>query len=903
MRQQRYELVPGRLFSRATLFLMLAGVALNVGFNKLMSLLGAPLYLDNIGSILAAALGGPLPGMMAAFLSNMLISIGCASNIYYGIFTILIALTASVFSRRGLLRTIPGCLAAAGVFMLIGGAGGSLLGWFMNGGEIGGISTPMATALHIHGWPAFWAQFAADMAVDFCDKLLTMAIVWTALHFVPPKTYDTLPLGYLYNRDREAARRTAEELLTHGRKTTVHHRLVRLITLALIILAALTTSLAAHFYQKSLMELYMENVSNVASMTARLIDGNQVDSWLANGGQESYRETRLHLLQVFRDTPRLEYLYVYQIREDGCHVVFDFNTLQTPADDVGSVVAIDPDFISYREALLEGKTVPAVSSHSAYGWLITAYAPIQDDSGSTVAYACVDISTVAYIQSVLIYLLRLLTAETAVSLLIIGGALWYAQKMMVIPLNALVVQALAFDRADPEQWLTDPAWTGRTRIRTGDEIETLYRTMCRVEENVSRSVGQLRESERTLRQAAELRRKNQELAEAVRQADASSAAKTEFYSRMSHDMRTPMNGILGLVTLSRDEQSPQVLRENIRKIGEAGNYLLGLINDTLDLSKLESKKLELKPTPFHASEFMDSLNDMLRPSLEEKDITFEIVNHGVRLDVYPLADELRLRQVFMNLLSNAIKFTPAGGAINLTLETRGEETNLAHDRFILRDTGVGMSREFMQTGLFHPFSQEHNSLTTQYAGSGLGLAIVKNLVELMHGTITVESQPGEGTTFTLDLDFTLLDADRARREISGARQPVTPPKLAGRTILLCEDNDLNAEIAARLLTHVGARTVRAVNGLDAVERFSKSAPGTFDAILMDIRMPVMDGISAARRIRALDRPDAQTVPIIAMTANAYLEDREQTKAAGMNAHLAKPIDTQALYRTLNGLLR
>jgi signal transduction histidine kinase len=902
VKHRRYDPIPERLLSKYALLLMLTGVAVNFGLNRLAALLGLPLYLDNVGSVLAAALGGPLPGMMAAFLSNLLISAADASNIYYGIFTMLIALAASIFSRAGRLRTIPGCLAAAGVFMLLGGAVGSLLGWFMNGGQIGGVSAPLATALYLRGFTAFWAQFTADMAVDFADKLLTMALVYLALCHLPVRVLDKLPLGYVYRTDPETLRKTLDEQAANCRRTTVHRRIVRLLAFALAILAVLTTALALWFYQRSQLELYLENASNVAQMTAQYVEGGKVDDWLAGRDMDSYRETKTKLAEVFRKTPRVEYLYVYEITEAGSRVVFDFDTPGTPADPVGSLVPLDPDFAPVREKLLAGEPVEPVSSHSQYGWLITAYAPIRGYDGKTVAYACVDVSTVAYLQSLLVYLLRLLTVETAVSLVMITAAIWYAQKKMVLPLRALVAQAVAFDRADPERWLADPAWTNRARIKTGDEIETLYRTMCRVEENVSRSVTQLRESERTLLQAAELRRQNRELEEAVRQADAANAAKTEFYSRMSHDMRTPMNGILGLAALSKEENDPQVLRENIRKIGQAGGYLLGLINDTLDLSKLESRKLELKPAPFYARDFLASLNDILRPSLEEKNITFEIENRGLSLDVYPLADELRLRQVFMNLLSNAIKFTPAGGAIWLTLESRGEDAQLARDRFILRDSGVGMSREFMENGLFRPFSQEHNSLTAQYAGSGLGLAIVKNLVELMHGRIAAESQPGEGTTFTLELDFPLVEPEQARREISAAHEPEPTAKLNGRMILLCEDNDLNAEIAARLLAHAGARTERAVNGMDAVERFSRAEPGRYDAILMDIRMPVMDGISAARRIRAMIRTDAQTVPIIAMTANAYLEDREQTKAAGMNAHLAKPIDTQALYRTLSALI-
>ncbi len=344
-------------------------------------------------------------------------------------------------------------------------------------------------------------------------------------------------------------------------------------------------------------------------------------------------------------------------------------------------------------------------------------------------------------------------------------------------------------------------------------------------------------------------------------------------------------------------------KENILKIGKAGKYLLELINDTLDISKLEQKKLVLSPAPFFAEDFMQSLQDMLLPSMQEKKIEFSIRNYGVRTDVYAMGDELRLKQIFINLFSNAIKFTPEGGRITLTLRNRGDDGRLAKDQFIIEDTGVGMSEDFLQHGIFQPFSQEHNGLTANYAGSGLGLSIVKNLVELMNGSIRAESTVGKGTAFTIDLDFTLVpaeevSAERGKAPAAGAQMN----RLAGMHILLCEDNQLNTEIASKILENAGISVTASQNGLEAVRAFSGSAENHFDAVLMDIRMPVMDGLTAARRIRALHRTDAGLVPIIAMTANAYLEDKQAAKDAGMNAHLSKPINVTELYQTLLRLI-
>lgn len=901
MQTRRNDAIAEKLFSRHMLALAIFGLAVNVGLARLVLWLGLPLYLDNVGSVLVAALGGALPGMAVAFVSNLIGSAGDPDALYFGVLTILIALAASEFSRRGWLKSVRGALAASAVFMLLGGAGGSGISWLLYGGEMGGtISEPYALWLFAHGLPKFWAQFTADMLVDGWDKLLTTCLVFLCLRFYPGRLYDRFPLSYLYDRSEAERQRVSRQQQAHYRKISIHTRIIRLITLSLLVLSVLATTVGGLCYWYAEKALYARSSSNLARVAAGLVDGDRMDEYLAEGeAAAGYSETARALEKVFRDTAGTAYLYVYQIRADGCHVVFDFDTPDVPGDKRGAVLALDRDLEPYRAQLLAGGEVPTAFSHSAYGWLLTGYAPIRDSAGRTTAYAGVDISAASLVKDLLSYLIHIITVEFGASFLVIGTATRYAQKRVAAPIDALVGQSLAFDRTDPEVWLTNGVWIERVPVETGDELETLYQTICGVEENVAHSVTQLRESERQLVKAAKLERKNRELTEAVKRADAINAAKTEFYSRMSHDMRTPMNGIIGLAGLSAQETDPAVLRENLRKIGEAGGYLLSLINDTLDISKLEQKKLVLNEAPFHAQRFVDSLTDMLLPSAREKNLTFQIVNEGVRTDVYAVGDELRLKQIFMNLLSNAIKFTPPGGSITLVLQSRGEDAHAAHDRFILRDTGVGMSAEFMENGLFEPFSQEHSSLTAQYAGTGLGLAIVKNLVELMHGSIFAESVQGEGTEFVVDLDFRLVEPEQV---LPDTPQQRAPSVLRGKRILLCEDNDLNAEIAVQLLRNVGIEVERAENGQEAVDRFGRSAPGAFDGILMDIRMPVMDGITAARLLRGLKRPDAKTVPIIAMTANAYLEDREQTRAAGMNAHLSKPIDVQKFYATLAAFL-
>lgn len=377
-------------------------------------------------------------------------------------------------------------------------------------------------------------------------------------------------------------------------------------------------------------------------------------------------------------------------------------------------------------------------------------------------------------------------------------------------------------------------------------------------------------------------------------------ARMDFFSRMSHDMRTPMNGILGMIELTEQASDMDEVKKNMAKAKSAGSYMLSLVNDTLDLQRLENGRLQFHPQIVSIKEFVDNLSGMVIPSAEQKEITMTLNAGELTLDGYVRLDPVRVKQVFVNILSNAIKFTPKGGSITVEVERLGRDENVTHNKISIRDTGIGMSEEFIKKNLYKPYSQEQNTMTNMYAGSGLGLAITKNLVDLMGGRMEVQSKVGEGTTFSVYLDFTYVEADTVleSRQTRDRQQSLVQSALKDKHILICEDHPLNAEIARRLLEKVGCVVIIAENGQAGVERFSSAAEGTFDAILMDIRMPVMDGITAAKTIRKLNRADAAAIPIIAMTANAYDSDVQQSKEAGMNAHLAKPIDPQTLYETI-----
>jgi signal transduction histidine kinase len=384
-----------------------------------------------------------------------------------------------------------------------------------------------------------------------------------------------------------------------------------------------------------------------------------------------------------------------------------------------------------------------------------------------------------------------------------------------------------------------------------------------------------------------------------RQADAANAAKTEFLSRMSHDIRTPLNGIIGMTYLAQKRELTPEVADCLDKIATSSHFLLGLVNDILDMAKAESGRIELHLEPYRARDFFRYLDAVVAPLCREKHQNFRIEAQPAP-NVAAVADPLRVNQVFFNLLSNAVKYTPEGGTIVCRLRERLLGENRVTLDGEIADNGIGMSESFQKV-LFDPFTQEGRSDVSEARGSGLGLAIAKKLMDLMGGTIRVESAVGKGTTFFLHAEFDCVpdagpDAEESARASGGS------DTLRGRHILLCEDHPLNQEIARALLEDQGMQVTLAEDGRRGVERFSASAVGYFDAVLMDIRMPVLDGYGAARAIRALERPDAGTVPILAMTADAFADDVQRCLQAGMNGHIPKPIDPEVLCASLRAAL-
>lgn len=385
------------------------------------------------------------------------------------------------------------------------------------------------------------------------------------------------------------------------------------------------------------------------------------------------------------------------------------------------------------------------------------------------------------------------------------------------------------------------------------------------------------------------------LLEAAEKADAANKAKSTFLFNMSHDIRTPMNAIVGFTDIALHQNSVAEIHDSLEKVRESSKHLLSLLNDVLDLSRIESGKAVFSPEPVDITKLTDNVLAIMNGLLYNRDLKFEVYRERPK-NPYVLADATRIREVLTNFLSNAVKFTKDGGTVTLDVSSHpGEDDKHIVARYIVKDNGIGMSEEF-QKKLFNPFSQEDDrDARTQYKGTGLGMAIAKEYVEMMGGSIAVESQKGVGTTFTVEIPLELTEQGIHQKQ----EEPVHHD-LTGVNVLMAEDNDLNAELATVMLEDAGMAVTRALDGKEAVELFKNHPQGTYDIILMDIMMPNMDGHQAAKAIRAMgtERPDAATIPIIAVSANAFAEDIKASLDSGMNGHVSKPLNMEEVTDTI-----
>ena len=399
---------------------------------------------------------------------------------------------------------------------------------------------------------------------------------------------------------------------------------------------------------------------------------------------------------------------------------------------------------------------------------------------------------------------------------------------------------------------------------------------------------------------AEEQKQKQLLMTAAEEADAANKAKSAFLLSISHDIRTPMNAIIGFTNIALHQNTVSDIHDSLEKVQKSSNHLLSLLNDVLDFTRIESGKVTISPEPVDITQLTDNVQAIMNGLLYNRDLKFE-VHREIPMNTYVLADVVRIREVLVNLLGNAVKFTKDGGKITLDISSyTGADEKHIITRYVVRDNGIGMSEEF-QKKLFDPFSQEDDAnARTQYKGTGLGMAITKKYVDMMGGSIAVESKKGVGSTFTVEIPLELQE-----QVIQSEQKQHLNRDLTGIHVLMAEDNDLNAELATIMLEDAGMTVTRASDGKEVVNLFKNHPRGTYDLILMDIMMPNMDGHQAAKAIRALgiERSDAVTIPIIALSANAFIDDIQESLNSGMNDHISKPINMEELIDTITKYIK
>ena len=712
--------------------------------------------------------------------------------------------------------------------------------------------------------------------------------------------------------------------------------------------------------RRAMKTLIDNRMLDIAKSAAGLLDGDALGALQAEDeGTEDYQKVN-DSLKVFQDNIDLKYIYCVRPMEDGSFTFTVDPTVEDPGVFGDPVVATD----ALKQAGQGIDAVDKEPYTDHWGKFYSAYSPVFDSKGEVAGIVAVDFSAEWYdrqiaMQTSAILLCSLLSVTLGVIMMFLSARNLRTRASSMITALSADYRSVYYIDLDKDEGVcyqshveldnglrpgehfsyqktlrkyADTYVTEKYReefirfcnpesIKKGLQNDKLIAFRYTVNRNGQESYEMMRmagvrhpedradhivhavgmgftdvdeETRRTLMQS-------QALSDALSVAESANKAKTTFLSTMSHEIRTPMNAIIGLDRLAlEDETISDSTRESLEKIGASADHLLGIINDILDISRIEAGVMTLKKEEFSLHELIDQISIIIGGQCRDKKLTW--ICEAGEAQGYYLGDDVKLKQVLINILGNAVKFTPEGGSVTFRTERKNHFGKKSVFRFVIADTGIGMDPAFLPK-LFDPFSQEDDTTKTKYGSTGLGMSITKSIVEMMNGDIKVGSEKGKGTTFTVTV--TLEDSDTAHekdeaKEVEAALE--NHVALEGKRVLLAEDVAINAEIMMMMLGQHRIDVDHAENGKIAVELFKSHPPGYYDAILMDLRMPEMDGLEATRIIRAMDREDAPEIPMIALTANAFDEDVKNSLQAGLNAHLSKPVDPKDLFATLEKLL-
>lgn len=485
-----------KIFNRYSILLVLAGLGINIGLAQLVLWLELPIFLDSVGTVFVAIFGGTIPGICVGFVSNLINSIGDPITRYYGVLSIAIAISATQFSKHGFFRHWWGYLVALLTFAFIGGAVGSTLTWLLYGLNVGeGISAPFALSLVEHGWQPFWAQFAADCGIDFLDKFLTLIPVLLLVLFFPNTLINKLPLGYVYDRklplDKILSEHKAERVV-HYKNRSLRYKLVTITLVTGVIISVVSVIIGLSVYQAKIEERYVDLCNSATALMLKVVDGDDVESYLNGESTEKYAQTESQLREIYNAYEDILYMYVYDIEEDGVHVVFDLDTPDVPGDEAGDVIEFDNAFLPYLDTLLDGEEIEPIVSNESYGWLTSIYKPIKNSANETVAYACCDFDMIDLRNDIYEFIIQMISLLFGTFMIIVAFMLWYADRKIATPIRALVIQAEQFDcdsstgsMPDRQKLLNLPVF------KTGDELEVLHNAMEKTENEILGYVSEI----------------------------------------------------------------------------------------------------------------------------------------------------------------------------------------------------------------------------------------------------------------------------------------------------------------------------------------------------------------------------------------------------------------------------